>query len=149
MYHEVLSGACPSPWHSISTGCYYFHLGPLNWFVAKSKCEALNGALVEIETKEEQDDIFGFWIGLTDWTKEGTMVWESGREVKYTAWSPGQPDNSLNSEDCVNLWVGWNKDGLWNGARCGIGQFSRHSKSWKYGGICEQNDKNKKVIFAI
>ena len=113
----------------------------------------MNASLVEIETEEEQDalvkvamdkkydsyNIYGFWIGLTDQAEEGTMVWESGGKVKFTAWSKWEPNNLFRSEDCVNLWVGWNRKGLWNDANCDTGDFKFGPKSWKYGGICEQS----------
>src|SRR4051812_36164416 len=34
------------------------------------------------------------WIGLTDEVAEGTFRWVTGEPVTFTAWLPGEPNNS-------------------------------------------------------
>ena len=34
------------------------------------------------------------WIGLSDQAVENNFVWDSGEPVTYTAWGPGEPNNS-------------------------------------------------------
>ena len=105
---------CPSTWTALSTGCYLFLPGPLSWYNAKTRCEEENSTMVEIETPEEQGALaeealmskgttFGFWIGLTDLQEEGRWVWQSGREVNYSAWERGQPDNMRGNQDCGSV----------------------------------------------
>ena len=57
-----------------------------------------------MDTKEK------FWIGLIDRQKEGTFVWESGRqlsdEIVAHWWRDGrfsEPDNYLGDEDCAHV----------------------------------------------
>lgn len=41
------------------------------------------------------------WLGGTDWTVEGTFVWEPyGDKMNYTNFAPGEPNN-LNNENCL------------------------------------------------
>ncbi|MFH1131586.1 MAG: lectin-like protein [Pseudomonadota bacterium] len=50
------------------------------------------------------------WVGLNDMKKEGTWVWITGEPVNYTAWTPGEPSDSLDGEDCAAIWraqLGW------------------------------------------
>ncbi|CAG2232218.1 unnamed protein product [Mytilus edulis] len=58
-----------------------------------------------------------FWIGGTDEVIEGVWVWAStGKDLTYTNWEPGQPDNWKN-ENCLSL-VWWNIPGKWNDWYC-------------------------------
>ena len=41
------------------------------------------------------------WIGLNDIAEEGTFVWTDGSPNTYAKFTDGEPDNYLNSEDCV------------------------------------------------
>ena len=62
-----------------------------------------------------------YWIGLSDVMEEGSWVWmisntpiESG---VYTNWSPGQPDNIQNDENCAEIWP---TNGQWNDGQCHV-----------------------------
>jgi hypothetical protein len=41
-----------------------------------------------------------YWLGLNDKATEGQWTWESGQNVSYTKWRPGEPDNNSDA-DCV------------------------------------------------
>ena len=137
---------CPSTWTALSTGCYLFLPGPIKWDDAVARCEEENSSLVEVETAVEQDalaeealkkkgDIFGFWIGMTDRKEEGRWVWQSGKEVNFTAWHGNQPDNRGNNQNCGNIWLGGRgeKGGKWDDAN---GMFPQIG-NLIYGAICE------------
>lgn len=55
-----------------------------------------------------------YWIGGNDRKQEGTWRWADGSFVGYTNWRKGEPNNSGNNEDCVQL----SKDGRWNDNGC-------------------------------
>ena len=42
-----------------------------------------------------------YWVGLTDKTREGTFVWESGQDLSIKHWNSGQPNNYHGNEDCA------------------------------------------------
>ncbi|MEX2142607.1 MAG: Ig-like domain-containing protein [Pirellulales bacterium] len=77
------------------------------------------GHLVTITSAAERDFLFTAFswpsdrtrtIGLTDVEQEGVFRWVTGEPLTYTSWLPGEPNNSNNSEDYVEL----RGDRLWN-----------------------------------
>jgi hypothetical protein len=56
----------------------------------------------------------GLWLGCTDSEKEGE--WQcGGRPMSFTRWAPGQPDNALALDDCLE----WLADvAAWNDMAC-------------------------------
>ena len=53
------------------------------------------------------------WLGGCDDITEGQCVWASiDLKFNYTAWAPGQPDNTAFNEDRALLWGSHNM--LWN-----------------------------------
>lgn len=53
------------------------------------------------------------WIGVNDILSEGKFVYDSNNEaVKFSNWSPSQPDNARGVEDCGHMLhvtaTGWN-----------------------------------------
>lgn len=137
---------CPSPWTRLSRGCYLFITASVSWFQARNQCNNRNGYLAEIESAEEQNKLaakiqefpfsrWGYWIGLTETTKEGSWVWDfSGNQPTFTPWHIGQPDNCLN-QDCVHMFFGgpMNKDGSWDDESCSRSRNGRDAM----GAICE------------
>ena len=128
---------CPQsfqPNYSLKS-CYYFSETKLNWYQARQRCLEMQGYLVEVESKEEDDFIKAtiaargspnHWLGGSDALQEGVFRWShSGRAFTYTNWYRGQPDNSANLEDCVVTWA----DATWNDGQCGFTTYF----------ICEAN----------
>jgi hypothetical protein len=74
----------------------------------------------------------GLWLGCTDAEKEGDWQCE-GRAMAFTNWAPGQPDNALALDDCLE----WLADtGTWNDASCDdkLGWICRGDASLRCGG---------------
>ena len=100
-----------------TSGCYYVTTAvPVNFTAARSLCSDQGGRLVEIDSKEKQDEIFeyltagpsfqtdNFWIGATDEAVEGSWVWStSGRPVTFTNWRAGEPSNWSANQHCGRL----------------------------------------------
>ena len=74
-----------------------------------------------------------YWVGLSDTTKEGTYVWESGRELNINKWNSGEPNNSGN-EDCVHFTKEHNG---------GLKDVQCHIKSEV---VCQKGKKYKKLF---
>ena len=59
------------------------------------------------------------WIGAHDTIAEGEMIWVSDNTLVssgFTDWSPGQPDNYKNREDCILFSA--NRGYQWNDVGC-------------------------------
>ncbi|XP_055865613.1 uncharacterized protein LOC129922704 [Biomphalaria glabrata] len=58
--------------------------------------------------KQKQGDCsinFAVWIGANDINKENYFVWSSDNSsFLNSTWSPSQPNNSGENEDCVEIW---------------------------------------------
>ena len=65
-----------------------------------------------------------FWIGIRTEPTERKFKFESGREI-FDNWSVGEPSDSFDGEDCVDIQKLRNWD--WNDMKC----------SQKWGSICE------------
>lgn len=59
----------------------------------------------------------GWWIGFTDSCLEGTWKWEgNNNHPSYTNWQSGEPNDSLDGEDCGEIG---RSNGKWNDSKCG------------------------------
>jgi ectoine hydroxylase-related dioxygenase (phytanoyl-CoA dioxygenase family) len=74
-----------------------------------------------------------FWIALTDVEEEGTWMWMNSHTLltsdSFTDWSPGQPNNYKDNENCAHINAGLNF--LWNDYAC--------HENYYY--ICEMTDQ--------
>ncbi|XP_060565780.1 perlucin-like isoform X2 [Ruditapes philippinarum] len=115
---------CPDGWIKYKGSCYLFVENKLSFDAAQANCQCLHGHLVHIENENEnaflrnhlrtlKDSLM--WIGLTDSETEGVFKWiDDSSTVSFTDWSPKQPDNSGNKEDCVEFYP----DLKWNDRNC-------------------------------
>uniref|UniRef100_A0A671XI36 C-type lectin domain-containing protein n=2 Tax=Sparus aurata TaxID=8175 RepID=A0A671XI36_SPAAU len=116
---------CQIGWERNGPQCYYFSTDQLTWEQAREKCQQIGGALVKIESEDEQSFLMQtlrhkmtekedrFWIGLTDSVTEGTWLWPDGTPLNksLTFWRKGEPDNwtevnntqYVDGEDCVRM----------------------------------------------
>ena len=85
-----------------------------SWDDANIQAVAEDAHLVAINNAAEQkwlSEIFGYrpyWIGLTDFAKEGEWGWTSGEPVAYTNWALHEPiDADSGEEDYVFMLGEW------------------------------------------
>lgn len=105
-----------------NNGHPYFLLGQADFATAQAKANELGGALVSIDSIQENNWIkanFGNYggtqrdlmLGLNDVNLEGTFVWDSGEALTFTNWATGEPNNGgSGNEDFVEMVSG----GQWN-----------------------------------
>ena len=102
-----------------------------SWDDANIQAVAEDAHLVAINDAAEQkwlSETFGYhtyWIGLTDFAKEGEWVWRSGEPVTYTNWALHEPtDADRGEEDYVVMRGKWSDVGTesaeWQSTRMAI-----------------------------
>ncbi|KAH3713081.1 C-type lectin domain family 17, member A-like isoform X2 [Dreissena polymorpha] len=116
---------CPDGFLTHGEKCYHFSHDTETYSGARAICseDLGNGYLVEIDSMEENNFLAGeakrlnqyYRIGLNDLAEEGQWVWShSLRHAEFTKWTPGEPDNWTNDENCAQL----RPDGDWNDIPC-------------------------------
>ena len=135
-----LSVPCPRGWVSSFHGeCFKVHANFLNWFAAKSECEAVGSSLAVLNSKAKLQDFslpaatssggYWLWIGLyKDLTEKKRWLWVGGSRVFFTSWNTGEPNNARLNEDCGVFIMPSKK---WND----------HSCSYPLHYLCEINGK--------
>ena len=93
---------------------------------AQRVCEQNGGKLFEPQSATEMNAILHYyfeniWIGIHDKTSEGHFTYMDGRQISYTNWAHGEPNNydvygNGGGEDCVEAW----------------GNYGGHNHSWGY-----------------
>jgi hypothetical protein len=89
-------------------GCYLRCRGELAWAAAADACRAWGGALVTIETLEENACIAPripeatVWIGLHE-AAPGAWSWDSGSASTWTNWHTDQPDDVGSGGETVEV----------------------------------------------
>ncbi|XP_053303471.1 lactose-binding lectin l-2 [Pleuronectes platessa] len=120
-------GHCPMFWSSFNNRCYKYVSTGQSWADAELYCVSQGANLVSIHSLDEHNFITNMiknfhhaegitWIGLSDLHKEGRWMWSDGCAVKFTFWSPRQPDNYHGREHCGHNNFGTNKK--WNDLPC-------------------------------
>ena len=85
--------------------CYLVATVPATWQVARADCTVWGGALVKVESPEE-DQLVGqlvtqdLWLGASDTAFENAFVWTDGSPIVFGNWGPAQPDR-FPGPDCV------------------------------------------------
>lgn len=78
---------------------YLYMKHRVNWYNAKHACEAVDGHLLIINDKAENDFIKQIvdnntWLGLTDVENEDFWKWVDNTFLMWSDWGEGQPNNS-------------------------------------------------------
>ena len=135
---ETSAGVSTSPLPSVgiwvvnpANGHAYKRIRCKSWDDANIQAVAEDAHLVAINDTAEQkwlSETFGhrpYWIGLTDFAKEGEWGWLSGEPVTYTNWAPHEPmDADRGEEDYVVMRGKWSDVGTesaeWQSIRMAI-----------------------------
>ncbi|XP_068111592.1 mannose-binding protein C-like [Hyperolius riggenbachi] len=82
--------------------------------LATPKSAAENSAIQEIlSTKGEATKAF---LGMSDLQVEGIFKYLTGEKITFTNWNLGEPNNSKDNEDCVEI----QDNGKWNDIPCNL-----------------------------
>ena len=119
---------------------YHFGIGKKNHLEAKATCQSIGGKLFEpksekvykeVSTLAKIKGISKFWMGIHDISNEGQFTYDSdGKDVVWTNWYSGEPNDFGKGEDCVRSGHGHRgKQKKWNDSPCND----------KYSFICEKS----------
>ncbi|CAC5422424.1 unnamed protein product [Mytilus coruscus] len=110
--YEPVNTDCPAHWDLFEGNCYFFSQDQKSWHDSKVYCEEQQSMLVEVISDTENNFLKGkteehipsYWIGATDIETEGVWIWDTSQTVvTFTDWFPGQPDNNVDSQNCLHL----------------------------------------------
>ncbi|XP_060524476.1 C-type lectin 37Db-like [Cylas formicarius] len=120
-----------------SNGKYYVSLDKANFFQAFLNCRSAGLQLASIRSQKEEKDIEeaikganpgvtylnGFWTSGTNLANiaSSQYYWLStGGMAIYTKWLAGEPNNQLNNEHCLEIFLGEDKKFVWNDSVCTV-----------------------------
>ncbi|XP_072028081.1 low affinity immunoglobulin epsilon Fc receptor-like [Amphiura filiformis] len=116
--YQLGERACLTDWSEFENTCYFVSTVDKPFSDSLTTCEDFGGSLVSIHSQSEQDFVTGIipssgsWIGLNDIRNESYFLWTDGTEVNFTAWSPGEPNDYGDGEDCTQL-ADFDEDDIW------------------------------------
>ncbi|XP_028668155.1 lectin-like [Erpetoichthys calabaricus] len=128
--------SCPlknfSDWYVVGSYCVkYFGQPQLNFSEAEFFCRktVIGGHMVSVHSEEANSQILvltmkfnasnpRIWMGGLELFRTNRFIWTDGSDWNYDAWVPGQPDNTANIEDCVEM--NWKANGKWNDGKCNL-----------------------------
>ncbi|KAL7979780.1 hypothetical protein Chor_008118, partial [Crotalus horridus] len=109
---------CPNDWLSRNGFCYKVHDQLKTWKDAEMFCRKHKPGchLASIHSMAESADLAEYisdyltkknnvWIGLNDAQKKRIWEWTDRSCTDYLSWKPGEPNNKLENEFCVELWA--------------------------------------------
>lgn len=110
------------------------------WFDALANCRSMNMKLLEIDSRQKNQQlqeyfkrrsygtstvngfqILNYWTAGNNIDRVNQWMWRaSDKNIGFTSWAPGQPDNNnyYGEEYCVELLYFTNTDLLWNDSNC-------------------------------
>ncbi|XP_061884775.1 alpha-N-acetylgalactosamine-specific lectin-like [Entelurus aequoreus] len=118
-------GVCPGGWTLFESNCYIYQNELKSFEDAEATCTALDpeAYLVSIDRVEANTEVKNLitgtdpWIGLSDIATEGTFVWTVPLTPAIQNFADGQPDSTIDNEDCVYIAQ---TDGKWHAADCNL-----------------------------
>uniref|UniRef100_A0A2C9LGM4 C-type lectin domain-containing protein n=1 Tax=Biomphalaria glabrata TaxID=6526 RepID=A0A2C9LGM4_BIOGL len=98
------------------SACLFMSQDWMNFTDSATQCEALNSTLMSLKFVEKLEILKKnaadtSYIGLDDMKTEGAFTWHDDHtviqdELKPRLFNPGEPNNGVNEEDCVNFEPG-------------------------------------------
>merc|ERR1712227_886336 len=112
---------------SASKNCYGISVEKMDLGTAQEYCWINGGQLAEFSSINEEIAVeqillrdVSYWIGLSDFSHEGTWRWQESHDIpSYTNWQPGQP-NGGTSQNCAMKTFFKNEHGKWHDVACTI-----------------------------
>ncbi|XP_051799768.1 type-2 ice-structuring protein-like [Acanthochromis polyacanthus] len=118
---------CSGGWSAFNGRCFRYIPTPMTWAQAEKNCQALGGNLASVHDYREhlklqrviRDATYSYrktWIGGSDAQQENVFFWSDGTPFRYTSWCPGEPNNHLAPQHCIQMNFGNTK--CWDDLQC-------------------------------
>ncbi|XP_048826638.1 lectin-like [Brienomyrus brachyistius] len=130
--HQHPSNSCDGQykdWTQIGQVCAKYFNTPSSFADAESACRqaASGGHLVSVHDEQTNAAVLAIvlkynpssprtWMGGERVGQSSTFTWTDGSSWDFEKWVPGQPSNSGNHENCVEM--NWKNLGQWNDDWC-------------------------------
>ncbi|CAJ1059443.1 galactose-specific lectin nattectin-like [Xyrichtys novacula] len=106
--------ACPEGWTEFHSHCFLFVREQKSWSDAEDDCIDRGGNLASVRDSNQyqslQEMIYTAtgehqqaWLGGYDAAEEGCWLWSDGTMYDFDDWGPGQPNNYLKSQHCMEM----------------------------------------------
>ena len=136
---ETTTTSVPEYWEKINGHAYHFDNEKKSHSEAKATCQSIGGKLFEPKSEKAYNEVIAlakakgisnFWLGIHDISNEGKFIYDSdGKDLVWTNWNTGEPNNWRNGEDCVRSDDRSAGKYKWNDDKCDS----------KYSIICEKS----------
>lgn len=102
---------CPSGYAAIAGSAHlYKAVSGVSWDVAKMMCD-LSSKAAYLAIPDDATELANlatlasppFWIGIDDQATLGDFVTQKGAPAVFLPWAPGEPDNGLPPQNCVDV----------------------------------------------
>ncbi|XP_048861449.1 lectin-like [Brienomyrus brachyistius] len=116
-------------WYQTGSYCIKYFNTPRSFADAESACRhaASGSRLVSVHDEQTNADVLAvvlkynsssprIWLGGQRLGQSKKFIWTDGSLWNFKKWVPGQPDDTQNIENCVEM--NWKILGEWNDVRC-------------------------------
>ncbi|XP_016520470.1 type-2 ice-structuring protein-like isoform X2 [Poecilia formosa] len=118
---------CPTDWTAINDRCFRYVADIKTWAAAEKHCLTLEANLASVHSQEDNDQLQTLiftatrkskeaWIGGSDGQETNIWLWSDGSPMTYTNWCPGQPNNALTLQHCIQM--NYSKKKCWDDVKC-------------------------------
>ncbi|CAG10772.1 unnamed protein product [Tetraodon nigroviridis] len=125
---QELTKLCPPCWTPYRGKCYLRSTSQRSWEDSRKFCQDQDADLVVVSDLDKQRFITStfapnFWIGVS-LERKPSKIWKgvNGEEITTTFWATGEPNDSLEMENCV-VSLSCCSEKSWNDALCGKPEF--------------------------
>ena len=120
---------CPCGWKRILNSCYRFVKTRVIWDAARASCLKLGGDLViprsafqciVLSNHAAALGLLAPWIGVFRRRHDGKFYNTCGKQVSYTRWNSGEPNDVGGHENCGHMYAHGTGKAKWNDRHCNI-----------------------------
>ena len=121
---EKCVSACEPYWEENGNHCYLWSTDKKNWTEAEDFCQRKGAHLASVTSTAINDyvlegkdkrQMYQLWIGGSDLEVNGVWKWTDCSVWDFTFWRPGEPNDHLGSQDCLNIHP---EDRKWDDYQC-------------------------------
>ncbi|KAK2811266.1 hypothetical protein Q5P01_000260 [Channa striata] len=126
---DLLQGSvsCSTGWTRINDACYKYIPTDMSWAKAEINCKSMGAHLASVHSFNEYREIQKMivnatrsdkqaWIGGSNAQEDRVWLWSDGGNFDYANWCPGEPNNYLGLQHCIQINYSGQK--CWDDVQC-------------------------------